>query len=63
MYLLFQLTISALCFEIPALSCKGLLLDALAANVMAPFFAWLAKFCPRGSCMPPLAVCKISQSA
>jgi hypothetical protein len=37
--LLFQLTISTMHFEIPALSCKGLLLDALAADVMAPFLA------------------------
>jgi len=38
-------------------------LDALTADVMAPFFAWLAKLYPRGSCMPPLAVYRISQSA
>jgi hypothetical protein len=50
-------------FEIPALSCKGLLLDALAVDVMDPFLARLAKLYPRDSCMPPLAVCKISQSA
>jgi hypothetical protein len=61
--LLFQFTISAMCFEIPALTCKGLLLDALLTNVMAPFLTWLAKLCLRGSCMPPLADYKISQNA
>jgi hypothetical protein len=50
-------------FLIPAFNCKGLLLDALAADVMAPFLAWLAKLCPKGSCMPPLVICKISQNA
>jgi len=54
--LLFQLTISALCFEIPTLNCKGLLLDALVTDVMVPFLAWLAKLCLRGSCVPLLIV-------
>jgi hypothetical protein len=58
-----KLTKKAMCFEIPAFNCKGLLLDALAADVMAPFLAWLAKLCPKGSCMPPLVICKISQNA
>jgi hypothetical protein len=61
--LLFQLTLLALCFEIPTLNYKGLLLDALVADVMAPFLAWLAKLCPGVSCVPPLAICMISQSA
>jgi hypothetical protein len=61
--LLFQLTILALHFEIPALNCKGLLLDALVANVMAPFLARLAKLCLRGSYMPLLTVYMISQNA
>jgi hypothetical protein len=61
--LLFQFTILALCFEIPALNCKGLLLDALVVDVMAPFLTWFAKLCHGGSCVPLLAICMISQSA
>jgi hypothetical protein len=37
--LFFQLIILALWFEILALNCKGLLLDAIVANTMAPFLA------------------------
>ncbi len=55
--LLFQLTISSLCFEIPPLNCKGLLLDALVADIMAPFLAQLAKFYLGGLCVPILAIC------
>jgi len=47
-------------FEIPALNCKGLLLNALVANVMAPFLARLTKLCTRGSCVPLLAIYMIS---
>jgi hypothetical protein len=61
--LFFQLTISTLCFEIPILNCKGLLLNALVANVMAPFLARLAKLWLGGSCVPLLAVYMISQNA
>jgi hypothetical protein len=61
--LLFQLTILTLCFEIPALDCKGPLLDALVADTMAPFLAQLAKLYPGGSCVPLLVICMISQSA
>jgi hypothetical protein len=58
--LLFQLTILALCFEILALNCKGLLLDALVVDVMAFSLARLAKLYPRGSCVPLLAISMIS---
>jgi hypothetical protein len=58
--LFFQLTILAMCFEIPALNCKVLLLDALVANIMAPFLAQLAKLCTRGSYVPLLAIYMIS---
>jgi hypothetical protein len=61
--LLFQLTISTLCFEILALNCKGLLLDAFMVDAMVPFLARLAKLCPRGSCVPLLAIYMISQNA
>jgi hypothetical protein len=61
--LLFQLTILALCFEIPTLNCKGLLLDALLADVMAPFLAQLTKLYPGGSCVPLFVICMISQNA
>jgi hypothetical protein len=47
--LFFQLTISTLRIEILALNCKGLLVDALVVDVMAPFFTQLAKLYPRGS--------------
>jgi hypothetical protein len=54
--LLFQFTILTLCFEIPTLNCKGLLLGALVVDAMVTFLAWLAKNCPRGSCVPLLAI-------
>ncbi len=52
-----------MCFEILALNCKGFLLDAFVANVMAPFLTCPAKLCLGGSCVPLLAICMISQSA
>jgi hypothetical protein len=61
--LLFQLTISTLCFEIPTLNYEGLLLYALVADVMVPFLAQLVKLYPRGSCVPLFAIYMISQSA
>jgi hypothetical protein len=61
--LLFQLTILALCFEIPTFNCKGLLLNALLVDAMAPFLAWLAKACLGGSCVPLLAKYMTSQNA
>jgi len=58
--LLFQLTILALCFGIPALNYKGLLLDALVVDIMAPFLTRLTKLYPGGSCVPLFAICMIS---
>jgi len=49
-----------MCFEIPTLYCKGLLLNAFVADVMAPFLTQLAKLCLGGSCVPLLAICMIS---